>query len=758
MESVIFNPFNILPQTIIINEVVINTREYFYICKKEQKFVLFISNMTSYILDKYMLIDDVSTINLQTYFSALLSTIPKNFTILLMIKNMLDCFVKYYNMNKSLINEQTSLKISFLNTTTNYDTLIDSLSILTYDVYYNKILDVTDAIIICINNVIAELPKNQFSHHIIEDIIISPSGFNNIHILDKFIAGTCNSIRTLCSLNSHKLKLDYFQFKLRNHTMVTCNMIIIYINYGYYISNIFYDYKNNSYVQNISHIYNKKIQQSKKKEYIYETSIWLLDEFLDIFCSSNKSSCEYLFMYNFFGASYDVIANTKFSKSNGNYIYLIHFFPYFKENCQMSFIENLIHSIDLNKINESDLNKFYCDIRTTMFDDHLADVFILDKILISPKPINYFNIIIDYAIRKASLNIIGINSSVDMNEDEKIIEPDKIIQKIKNNVLPPVKRTSLIVEERNRYVPNLSTRNHGCSSGGIGVRRSVMNDLLTIALNKISKNNKIQLDISNKQMEFYDYGVMYAVVLISRIANIIPQYMYNYIFDKEITLEMVMGSTFVKNLQTIKKLSDNELECLFLTMTIPVTEGDKYIEFELIEGGKDIQVTIDNVDQYIRLITDFYTFKNINSPTYLNIKAFNEGFQMVFTLDSSVTKVNKEIIYKCLTTINSFPVIQITDIKNIISCSNSTNRIRMLQYLSSLDTLKFKKFLKLTTGLYFLTNGEKIHIYVTSREPSYFPTLSVCSREIHMPNYSTYDEFVAKMDYLVDNIRGFQKS
>jgi E3 ubiquitin-protein ligase TRIP12 len=88
-------------------------------------------------------------------------------------------------------------------------------------------------------------------------------------------------------------------------------------------------------------------------------------------------------------------------------------------------------------------------------------------------------------------------------------------------------------------------------------------------------------------------------------------------------------------LQLSKIAVDNAtLEDLCLDFTLP-----GYPSIELVEGGKDISVTIDNIETYIDKVIDL----TIGSGIEKQLKAFRKGFSKVFPIQDLFCFTNREI-------------------------------------------------------------------------------------------------------------------
>ena len=87
--------------------------------------------------------------------------------------------------------------------------------------------------------------------------------------------------------------------------------------------------------------------------------------------------------------------------------------------------------------------------------------------------------------------------------------------------------------------------------------------------------------------------------------------------------------------QAIRTASGTTLEDLGLYFTLP-----GYDDIELIRGGKDTMLTLDNVQEYIDMVLHSIFYECVN----LQIQAFKKGFNSVLPLDSIRTFSTKDEI------------------------------------------------------------------------------------------------------------------
>jgi len=313
-------------------------------------------------------------------------------------------------------------------------------------------------------------------------------------------------------------------------------------------------------------------------------------------------------------------------------------------------------------------------------------------------------------------------------------------------------------------VSKLYAISFGQKSSGPGVNVDLIKKLLRYILsNIIDKTGKIQIDKPGVAQEFYDYGLFHSFSLGNALVNVIPNYFYKFIFSKPIDLSDIFteDDVFIKSLNSLKFMTNEEIIDLDLTMSVPIKIIDNNVLFfDLINNGHNISVDSSNVNHYIDLITDYYTFKiPCNTPRYLNLCAFKYGFNTIYNKENILTEylMDTEIITDAFMKINKYPDIKFEDLDSILASGNNEIKDMLLKYFKDRDESTFKKFLKFSTGSDYLDVDQKITVYGSVRSNIY-PTATTCSRAITIPIQSTenYEIFSQKLDYVLDYITGFQ--
>jgi len=220
-----------------------------------------------------------------------------------------------------------------------------------------------------------------------------------------------------------------------------------------------------------------------------------------------------------------------------------------------------------------------------------------------------------------------------------------------------------------------------------------------------------------------------------------------------INLDDVLDLNFINNLNSLVYLSNDDLLDLSLTMSVAVIAENKHFDFDLVKNGKSILVDKSNVVEYVELLKKYYTFEMHNTPQYLNLLAFSQGFKVIFGENIIMnTNVAKQC-YNTLTSFNKYPNIDPEDYDSLFISKVSSLEF-LIRYLRERDTETFRKFLVFTTSQNYVSH--KISVYSTQNTKNIgYPSSSTCTRELFLPDLPSYELFAERMDYAI-NTSGFQ--
>lgn len=192
------------------------------------------------------------------------------------------------------------------------------------------------------------------------------------------------------------------------------------------------------------------------------------------------------------------------------------------------------------------------------------------------------------------------------------------------------------------------------------------------------------------------------------------------------------------------KGSTCRVEDLALNFTVnPPSKVFQYAEMELVSGGGDIDVTLDNVEQYIEKCEQFY----LNTGIAYQMRAFREGFDRVFPL-STLRAYSPEEVQRLLSG-EQCPEWSRDDILNFTEpklgyTRESPGFLRFVDVMEALTAQERKNFLQFATGCSSLPPGGLANLHprltivrkVESGDGSY-PSVNTCVHYLKLPEYSS---------------------
>ena len=195
--------------------------------------------------------------------------------------------------------------------------------------------------------------------------------------------------------------------------------------------------------------------------------------------------------------------------------------------------------------------------------------------------------------------------------------------------------------------------------------------------------------------------------------------------------------------------NNNKLSSLDIYFTFPGTD------LELKEGGANISLSMQNIEEYINLIYDFIFYKGISRVC----SAFRDGFCLItgvynlkcftsleleeFICSSREVKWDENILYENLKPEHGYT-------------KNSRIFDDLIKFMCKLDKLGQRQFLIFTTGTSRLPIGgfkalsPKLTIVKKTFEKgdipdNYLPTVMTCQNYLKLPEYSNYEILEKKM-------------
>ncbi|GMR47420.1 hypothetical protein PMAYCL1PPCAC_17615 [Pristionchus mayeri] len=203
------------------------------------------------------------------------------------------------------------------------------------------------------------------------------------------------------------------------------------------------------------------------------------------------------------------------------------------------------------------------------------------------------------------------------------------------------------------------------------------------------------------------------------------------------------------------------IDQLGLNFTVnPPSTVFTYEEMELIEGGADIDVTIENVDLYVDKCREFY----LNSGIRPQVIAFRQGFDRVFPL-SSLNAFSPEEVQRLISG-EQTPEWTREDIINYTEPKLGYTRespvfLRFVDVLVEMSGAERKRFLQFATGCSNLPPGGLANLHprltivrkVESGDGSY-PSVNTCVHYLKLPEYSS-SEIMRERLLTACNEKGF---
>lgn len=192
------------------------------------------------------------------------------------------------------------------------------------------------------------------------------------------------------------------------------------------------------------------------------------------------------------------------------------------------------------------------------------------------------------------------------------------------------------------------------------------------------------------------------------------------------------------------------IEDLALDFTLP-----GYPNFEMRKGGKDMTVTLDNVQQYVNLLTHWTLYEGVHKQ----MEAFREGFEQVLPLTHLRLFYPEE-----LETLFCGGTHVKWDVKMLLECCHADHGYNMesraikflFEILSEYDEDEQRKFLQFVTGSPRLPVGglksltppltivQKKNDTGDSAE-AYLPSVMTCVNYLKLPDYSSIETMRAKI-------------
>jgi len=205
-----------------------------------------------------------------------------------------------------------------------------------------------------------------------------------------------------------------------------------------------------------------------------------------------------------------------------------------------------------------------------------------------------------------------------------------------------------------------------------------------------------------------------------------------------------------------------QIDNLGLDFTLP-----GHPSIDLKKGGKDIPVTVHNLEEYIKLVCYWMLFGGINAQ----LESFKEGFDLVFTSSSLAMFYPEELeMVFCGATQSAN---ENWDVKSLMECCRPdhgyTHQSRAIRFLfetmSEYDAKDRRKFLQFVTGSPRLPVGgfkalqppltivKKTAEGMMADTDKYLPSVMTCVNYLKLPDYSTIEIMRERLSVAVNEGR-----
>ncbi|KAL3265554.1 hypothetical protein HHI36_009759 [Cryptolaemus montrouzieri] len=290
--------------------------------------------------------------------------------------------------------------------------------------------------------------------------------------------------------------------------------------------------------------------------------------------------------------------------------------------------------------------------------------------------------------------------------------------------------------------------------GYAGSRKMMEEDIMTSSLISEESEKELELDPPKPSAEekkpwymnildeedLYDIDPIRATFL-KQIRDLIKQ---KQKIIQDLNLSPEMKSHQIQNLCLNHSSGPVLLEDLALTFTYsPSSSVFGFQCVELVPSGADIEVNIENIEEYAELTTAFCLEKGIARQ----LEAFRQGFMMVFPMEKLAAFNPDEL--RIMVCGDQNPQWTREDLINYTEPKLGYNRespgfLRFVNVLVDMSPEERKAFLQFTTGCSSLPPGGLANLYprltvvrkVDAGEGSY-PSVNTCVHYLKLPDYPT---------------------
>ncbi|KAI8378514.1 hypothetical protein BD560DRAFT_389578 [Blakeslea trispora] len=236
---------------------------------------------------------------------------------------------------------------------------------------------------------------------------------------------------------------------------------------------------------------------------------------------------------------------------------------------------------------------------------------------------------------------------------------------------------------------------------------------------------------------------------------------YKMILSKKVLVADMesVDADFHRSLMWI--LNNDITDILELTFSVDDDRFGEMVTVDLIEGGRDVEVTEENKKEYVDLVTEWRISKRVEEQ----FKAFKEGFNQLIPQD--LINVFDERELELL--IGGIAEIDVDDWKKNTDYRGYTEQDDVIQWfwkcIRSWDSEKKSRLLQFTTGTSRIpvngfkdlqgSDGPRRFTIEKAGEVTQLPKAHTCFNRIDMPPYESYESLVSKLTFAVEETLGF---
>lgn len=239
---------------------------------------------------------------------------------------------------------------------------------------------------------------------------------------------------------------------------------------------------------------------------------------------------------------------------------------------------------------------------------------------------------------------------------------------------------------------------------------------------------------------------------------------YKRMLNKKLTMKDIesIDPEFYNSLVWIKE--NNIEECgLELFFSVDFEVLGQITSHELKPGGSEIQVTVENKEEYIRLMTEWRFSRGVEEQN----KAFLDGFNEVVPLEWLQYFDERELeLMLC-----GMQEIDINDWqRNTIyrHYARTSKQIQWFwQFVKEMDNERRSRLLQFVTGTCRVPVGGFAELMGSSGpqrfciekvgKDTWLPRSHTCFNRLDLPPYKSYDQLVEKLTYAIEETEGFSQ-